>query len=189
MPRGIYERSVETRAKIAAARRGRSPGPNVAKFWSKVDKSGGPEACWPWTGATNELGYGVTQFDGRAALAHRKAWALTNGPIPDDKLVCHRCDSPPCCNPAHHFLGTNADNMADMAAKGRARCKKLGVDGASRALDRIDAGESQASVCRDMGVSPSTLYHWRRRLGRLDRSQTRDGLEDEHVERARLVLL
>jgi hypothetical protein len=66
-------------------------------------------------GYTNEDGYGRIG----TLRAHRVAWSLKNGPIPDGMLVCHSCDSPPCCNDAHHFLGTQADNAADMARKRR----------------------------------------------------------------------
>ncbi len=52
-------------------------------------------------------------------MAHRAAWEYTRGPVPAGLFVLHRCDNPPCCNPAHLFLGTQADNMADMQAKGR----------------------------------------------------------------------
>jgi hypothetical protein len=55
----------------------------------------------------------------RIVLVHRVAWELTNGPIPLGQCVLHRCDNPPCCNPKHLFLGTQDDNMADMASKGR----------------------------------------------------------------------
>jgi hypothetical protein len=83
----------------------------------RVDNSGGPAACWPWTGSCTRHGYGKLSA---TEVAHRVAWELTNGPIPSGLCVLHRCDNPPCCNPAHLFLGTRSDNVADMVAKGRA---------------------------------------------------------------------
>lgn len=91
---------------------------SMNRFWSKVDKSGGPDACWPWT-AYRLKGYGQVWAGGKMVLAHRLAYELVNGPIPDNLCALHRCDNPPCCNPAHIFLGTQADNMADKTAKGR----------------------------------------------------------------------
>lgn len=92
------------------------------RFWSKV-AIGSPDACWEWS-ASRCRGYGHTRLqmqDGRyERVASRVAWALSRGDVPRDQLVCHRCDHPPCCNPRHLFLGSNADNMRDMARKGRA---------------------------------------------------------------------
>lgn len=75
--------------------------------------------CLEWTGATLK-GYGQIGDGDKVLYAHRVAYVLANGSIPDDVDVLHRCDNPPCCDPAHLFSGTQAENMADMIAKGRA---------------------------------------------------------------------
>ena len=76
--------------------------------------------CVEWIGYTMPGGYG--QSNGK--LAHRTAWETAHGPIPDGIEVLHSCDNPPCHNPEHLFLGTQADNMADMDAKGRRGVKE-----------------------------------------------------------------
>jgi hypothetical protein len=75
-----------------------------------------------WTGYTGNYGYGYFSIKGRNTLAHRFSYALAFGPIPDGLYVCHNCpagDRPACCNPRHLWLGSQADNAADMVAKGR----------------------------------------------------------------------
>ena len=90
------------------------------RFWSKVYRSGGPDACWVWTGCRSGKGYGQIGVNGHTQRAHRVAWLLVNGPISDGLCVLHRCDNPPCCNVGRClFLGNHADNVADKVAKGR----------------------------------------------------------------------
>ena len=92
----------------------------VARFHSRVDHSGGPDACWPWTRNRLRTGYGQFWVKDRVILAHRFAWTLANGrEIPEDIHAIHACDNPPCCNPRHLSLGTQADNLQDGARKGR----------------------------------------------------------------------
>ncbi len=97
----------------------------VERFWEGVDKSGGPDACWPWTGVKLRGGYGairaVHRGRSRGLKAHRVAFMLANGEVQDDLMVLHSCDNRVCCNPDHLFQGTHLDNMRDMDRKGRRR--------------------------------------------------------------------
>ena len=91
------------------------------RYWSKVVKHDG---CWEWTAGTRQNGgYGVIATPGKSVarggtgrqlVAHRLSWEIHNGPIPENLLVLHRCDNPPCTNPEHLYLGTQKDNVRDM---------------------------------------------------------------------------
>lgn len=90
------------------------------RFWAQV-KTAGPTECWEWDSYRTDKGYGHFQVSKKVGpkRAHRIAYHLATGQDPGELHVLHRCDNPPCCNPAHLFLGTHQDNMRDMIAKGR----------------------------------------------------------------------
>jgi hypothetical protein len=93
--------------------------PLAERLWSKVDKSD-INGCWPFKGSTGRNGVGQINKNGRPVGAHRVAYELTYGPIPDGLIVRHLvCDNSICCNPAHLALGTKADNSRDMVEHGR----------------------------------------------------------------------
>lgn len=145
------------------------------RFWSKVDRRG-PNDCWHWNGGRTNRGYGNFRMDGRTVKAHRVAFEFSTGVAPGTMFVCHRCDNPPCCNPSHLFLGTSADNNADMMAKGRhvrpARDEDAVnyVRGESSNLARITeadvvsirarkaAGERTVALAKEYGVDRTLVW-------------------------------
>lgn len=110
----------------------------ATSFWARLPSGDG---CWVWTGARQAKGYGRVWFRGRIWGTHRLAWFLTRGEIHAALQVCHRCDNPPCCNPAHLFLGTNEENVADMMRKGR-----FNVGSRPRGADVHNARLTEADV-------------------------------------------
>jgi hypothetical protein len=138
--------------------------------------------CREWQRSRNDDGYGRLTFEGKRDKAHRVAYVLAKGPVPDGLCVCHTCDNPPCCNPAHLFLGTKNENNLDKQAKGRARgggANPNPVRGSSHGQAKLTdhevmairaawaKGEQQTTLARQHGVSLSTVHlivhrkHWR----------------------------
>lgn len=111
----------------APCRKGWSPEERLA-YHTKADPLSG---CLIWQGALNSDGYGRAYFQGRDYRAHRWAWIIKHGRIPDDMVVCHRCDERRCVNTDHLFLDTHDANMSDMTAKWRHR-RTLGIGGYKR---------------------------------------------------------
>lgn len=132
------------------------------RFMSKVIWNGGEDECWTWEGARSSGRYGsfrVGGRGGRVAKTHRLSWELFIGPIPDGLHVLHTCDNPPCVNPAHLWLGTHADNMADMKAKGRGNWGSHRLTAGE--VDEIRLlraeGTTQKGLAVRFGIDPSCI--------------------------------
>lgn len=150
-----------------------------SRFWRQVRLAAG-DGCYLWDGCTNPHrgGYGVIWDGRRQAYAHRVAWTLAHGPVPQNMCVLHRCDQPLCVRADHLFLGDQATNMRDMARKGRGRTKcQRGVQNnrAILAEDDVRAIRNAASngattrrLAAVYGVSQSNIvavvkrrtWHW-----------------------------
>ncbi len=135
------------------------------KFWAKIKKI--PGGCWEWQGQTNEHGYGRETTKGKNKQAHRIAYELENGPIPNGMLVCHSCDNRKCVRVSHLWLGTCKDNSEDMVNKGRsgkgARNSRAKLTEAQvRRIFREKGKQTSPQVGSQYGVSPcAVLKIWK----------------------------
>ncbi len=132
------------------------------RFWEKVDIKGLLD-CWEWKLSRSTGGYGRWTYNNNHMYAHRVAYGITYGPVPKGKRVLHRCDNPSCVNPAHLFLGTPAENSADMKKKGRQAFgernshAKLTPQNVIEIRARIQNGGMKAQIARDFNVSRCTI--------------------------------
>jgi hypothetical protein len=135
------------------------------RFWAKVDKSH-ESGCWLWIASLTTSGYG--QFKVVASdppvRAHRYAYELVVGPVPDGMVVCHSCDVPRCVNPSHLWVGTHGDNMRDMSTKGRApqgetqlRRAVLTEDQVLGVIQMLRSGATHRKIAARYGINSSTV--------------------------------
>ncbi len=156
MPRGVFTRKLK---------------PLSERLLSRISTRS-DTGCWEWMGSrTLPMGHGQIAKGGigregrRLTSTHRAVWELFRGPIPAGICVLHKCDNPPCCNPAHLFLGTKAENSADMVKKGRA---KRGFDLphtkiSAAELDAIRSiqGLTQSAIAARFGISQAHVSNIR----------------------------
>lgn len=145
----------------------------IERFESHFTKTDG---CWEWMATRSINGYGRINIDGKYYGAHRVAYNLYIGDLPDNMCVCHHCDNPGCVNPSHLFLGTRSDNMKDCVKKGRRRLPvasgekpagyKLTEEQVMEIRSKYPGDKSQRKIASEYGVSQSEIWriihrvHW-----------------------------
>ena len=146
----------------------------VQRFTSRITPAA--NGCHLWTGTRDRKGYGVISVGGTFYKAHRFAWAIAySDPPPRDLLVCHTCDTPACVNPSHLFLGTPADNSADMVRKGRVNrspsavgekngAAKLTVEAVRQIRQLRLTGMTQEARALKFGISRGQIQNIDRRI-------------------------
>lgn len=139
----------------------------IERFWARVAVKG-PDDCWEWQFCLDRGGYGIMVVSGLRVRAHRISWVIAHGPIPDGLVICHHCDNRACVNPAHLFIGTLADNNADMYAKGRENIvkiigerngsAKLTADDVRAIRDAVRQGVIGSVLADRYGLNRKTIY-------------------------------
>ena len=163
----------------------------VERFCSKV--SWGSSGCWHWMGAHYGSGYGQFFDQGKKHGSHRFMWSMLNGDIPPGMMVCHRCDNRSCVRPDHLFLGTNAQNLRDMAQKGRScrgtknRGAKLTPESVLKILADHGAGATEETLAIRYGVSTSQVGRIVRRENWKHLAPSQQALDRGEVERIGVV--
>ena len=143
-----------------------------ARFWAKVDRSGGPDACWPWMAYCHRNGHGlvkVTNISKSPLFAHRLGYIIQTGKDPGAALLRHTCDNAPCCNAKHLIEGTHLENMQDMVERNRsAKGERNGnvklEEEQVRAIKALPPSIPNARVAKLFGVSASAVQQIRANL-------------------------
>jgi hypothetical protein len=135
---------------------------DIERFWSKVDRSGGPDVCWPWMAGRAHFGHGRFVIGQRSLVSHRVSWAIANGKDPGELCVLHECDNPPCCNPAHLVRGTRDDNVRHRGVRKR-QARGEGIPLAKLTERQVQdirlaaASRTHRSLAREYGVHHATI--------------------------------
>lgn len=134
--------------------------------WHRIEVLA-PDACWRWNGSINRWGYGDCQWNGKRVNASRAAYESVNGKVPEGLVVCHSCDNPACCNPAHLFAATQAVNVKDCKDKGRWRsrsgathprpARKMTDEQVREARQLYLGGKTQTEIARRWGLHSSVI--------------------------------
>lgn len=142
--------------------------PLEERFWEKVVIKSDAE-CWLWTGASNAGCYGRVRLprQKRSDFAHRVAYQLKNGPIPEDRIICHRCGNSLCVNPAHLYAGTASENNMDRIRHGRQsggarkgekhHMAKISDEQRIEIMRRLHAGEVGKKLASEYSISPTHI--------------------------------
>ena len=131
------------------------------RFFEKVERDATTD-CWNWTGTIDRGGYGKLKVDGKMERAHRFSFHTFNGAIPSGNVVLHKCDNPRCVNPSHLSVGTHADNVTDMFAKGR-QPKRIGKNNGRAKLTDDDvrairkSSLTQSDLAARYGIARSQI--------------------------------
>lgn len=138
----------------------------MERFWSKTKRVGD---CLEWQSSISNGGYGLFRMGPKKVSAHRLAYELTYGEIPEGMHICHRCDNPKCVEPEHLFAGTHSDNMRDMVTKGRhavhdhrgekSSTAKLTEDDVHCIRQLYQEGSTKTQLAKEFGVTDVNIHY------------------------------